>query len=93
MDHAISRWAGELQCLNHAAMFGTETVHVRQVGCYDPHEFLAAIGGIIPIFAYHALLDREFSVYRRLKRIFDYVENTRLTFANIALHRPSVPFK
>jgi dTDP-glucose 4,6-dehydratase len=33
-DYAITKWAGELQCINHATMFGTETVRVRPVGCY-----------------------------------------------------------
>jgi dTDP-glucose 4,6-dehydratase len=32
-DYAITKWAGELQCLNHAAMFGVEVVRVRPVGC------------------------------------------------------------
>ena len=82
-DYAISKWAGELQCLNHAEMFGTETVRVRPVGCYGPHEYYSRYRGVIPIFVYHALQGREFTVYRGHKRIFDYVEDTCRTFANI----------
>ena len=82
-DYAISKWAGELQCLNHAAMFGTEIVRVRPVGCYGPHEYYSSYRGVIPIFVYHALMDRKFVVYRGHKRIFDYVEDTCRTFANI----------
>jgi len=37
-DYAITKWAGELQCLNDAHMFGIEVVRVRPVGCYGPHE-------------------------------------------------------
>lgn len=37
-DYAMSKWVGELQCLNSATMFGTETVRVRPVNCYGPHE-------------------------------------------------------
>jgi dTDP-glucose 4,6-dehydratase len=37
-DYAISKWAGELMCLNSENMFGTETVRVRPVNCYGPHE-------------------------------------------------------
>jgi dTDP-glucose 4,6-dehydratase len=82
-DYAITKWAGELQCLNHAAMFGTETVRVRPVGCYGPHEYYSPYRGVIPIFVYHALMNKEFTVYRGHKRIFDYVEDTCRTFANI----------
>src|SRR3990172_3738170 len=82
-DYAISKWAGELQCLNHAAMFGSETVRVRPVGCYGPHEYYSPYRGVIPIFVYSALNGSKFTVYRGHKRIFDYVEDTCRTFANI----------
>ena len=82
-DYAISKWAGELQCLNNAAMFGTETVRVRPVGCYGPHEFYSRYRGVITIFVYHSLKGLKFTVYRGHKRIFDYVEDTCKTFANI----------
>jgi dTDP-glucose 4,6-dehydratase len=82
-DYAISKWAGELQCLNHAKMFGTETVRVRPVGCYGPHEYYSRYRGVIPIFVYHALMGKHFIVYRGHRRIFDYVEDTCRTFANI----------
>jgi len=82
-DYAISKWAGELQCLNHAAMFGTATVRVRPVGCYGPHEYYSPYRGVIPIMVYHCLMGRPFPVYRGHKRIFDYVEDTCWTFANI----------
>lgn len=82
-DYAISKWAGELQCLNHAAMFGTETVRVRPVGCYGPHEYYSRYRGVIPIFVYSALMGQKFTVHRGHKRIFDYVDDTCRTFANI----------
>src|SRR5438093_9175739 len=37
-DYAISKWAGELMCVNSAEQFGTETVRIRPVDCYDPGE-------------------------------------------------------
>jgi dTDP-glucose 4,6-dehydratase len=82
-DYAISKWAGELQCLNHAEMFGVEIVRVRPVNCYGPHEYYSRYRGVIPIFVYHALMGHKFNVYRGHKRIFDYVEDTCRTFANI----------
>jgi len=83
-DYAISKWAGELQCLNHATMFGVEVVRVRPVGCYGPHEYYSRYRGVIPIFVHNALHGRSFAVHRGHKRIFDYVEDTCRTFANIA---------
>lgn len=82
-DYAISKWAGELQCLNHAAMFGVEVVRVRPVGCYGPHEYYSPYRGVIPIFVYCTLTGRKFTVHRGHTRIFDYVEDTCRTFANI----------
>lgn len=82
-DYAISKWAGELQCLNHASMFGVEVVRVRPVGCYGPHEYYSPYRGVIPIFVYHALHGLPFKVHRGHQRIFDYVEDTCRTFANI----------
>jgi dTDP-glucose 4,6-dehydratase len=82
-DYAISKWAGELQCLNSALMFGTETVRVRPVGCYGPHENYSPYRGVIPIFAYRALTGQRFTVHRGHKRVFDYVDDTCRTLANI----------
>lgn len=82
-DYALTKWVGELQCLNHAAMFGTETVRVRPVGCYGPHEYYSRYRGVIPIFVYHCLRGLPFPVYRGHKRIFDFVEDTCRTFSNI----------
>jgi dTDP-glucose 4,6-dehydratase len=82
-DYAITKWAGELQCLNAATMLGTQTVRVRPVGCYGPHEYYSSYRGVIPIMTYHCLKGMPFKVYRGHKRIFDYVEDTCRTFANI----------
>ncbi len=83
-DYAITKWAGELQCLNSASMFGTETVRVRPVGCYGPHEYYSPYRGVIPIFVYNCLHKKPFKVYVHHKRIFDYVQDTCRTFANVA---------
>jgi dTDP-glucose 4,6-dehydratase len=64
-------------------MFGIKAVRVRPVGCYGPHEYYSRYRGVIPIFVYHALKGISFTVYRGHKRIFDYVEDTCRTFANI----------
>ncbi|BAZ98416.1 NAD(P)-dependent oxidoreductase [Methanothermobacter sp. EMTCatA1] len=82
-DYAITKWAGELMCMNSAEMFGTETVRVRPVNCYGPHEKYSPYKGFIPIFIYHALHRKPYTVYKGHKRIIDYVEDSVRTFANI----------
>ncbi len=82
-DYAITKWAGELMCLNSAEQFGTETVRVRPVNCYGPGEHYTPYRGFIPKFIYLALHDQPYVVYKGHKRIIDYVEDTCRTFANI----------
>ncbi|MEL7669259.1 NAD(P)-dependent oxidoreductase [Methanobacterium sp.] len=82
-DYAITKWAGELMCMNSATMFNTETVRVRPVNCYGPHEQVHPYKGFIPLFIYHALFNKPYTVYKGHKRIIDYVEDTARTFANI----------
>ena len=82
-DYAMTKWVGELQVLNSADMFGTETVRVRPVNAYGPHEHYTPYRGVIPAFIYRALHDEPYTVYMGHKRIFDYVEDTCRTFANI----------
>jgi len=82
-DYAITKWAGELMCLNSADQFGTETVRVRPVNCYGPGEHYTPYRGFIPKFIYHALERKPYTVYKGHKRIIDYVEDSCRTFANI----------
>lgn len=82
-DYAMSKWVGELQVLNSANMFGTETVRVRPVNAYGPHEYYSPYRGVIPAFIYKALRDEPYVVYQGHKRIFDYIEDTCRTLANI----------
>ncbi len=82
-DYAISKWAGELMCMNAAAMYGTETVRVRPVNCYGPHEHYNPYRGFIPKFIYHALFNRPYVVYKGHKRVIDYVEDSCRTWANV----------
>jgi len=82
-DYAMTKWVGEMQVLNSADMFGTQTVRVRPVNAYGPHEHSSPYRGVIPMFIYRALHDMPYTVYKGHKRIFDYVEDTCRTFANI----------
>jgi dTDP-glucose 4,6-dehydratase len=82
-DYAISKWAGELMCMNSATMFNTETVRVRPVNCYGPQEHYTPYRGFIPKFIYSVLFNKPYSVYKGHKRIIDYVGDTVKTVANI----------
>ncbi|MFC2010285.1 NAD-dependent epimerase/dehydratase family protein [Chloroflexota bacterium] len=82
-DYAMTKWVGEMQVLNSADMFGTETVRVRPINAYGPHEHYSPYRGVIPNFIYKALHDQPYTVYMGHIRIFDYVEDTCRTFANI----------
>jgi len=82
-DYAMTKWVGELQVLNSHSMFGTETVRVRPVNAYGPHEHYSPYRGVIPMFIYKALHNEPYTVYMGHKRIFDYVQDTCRTFANI----------
>jgi dTDP-glucose 4,6-dehydratase len=82
-DYAMTKWVGEMQVLNSANMFGTETVRVRPVNAYGPHEHYSPYRGVIPMFIHKALHDEPYTVYLGHRRIFDYVEDTCRTFANI----------
>ena len=82
-DYAITKWAGELMCLNSSAMFGSKIVRVRPLNCYGPHEHFTPYRGFIPKFIYHALNNKPYTVYKGHKRIIDYVEDSCRTFANI----------
>ncbi|MFH1776623.1 MAG: NAD(P)-dependent oxidoreductase [Candidatus Omnitrophota bacterium] len=82
-DYAISKWVGELQVLNSAQMFKTETVRVRPLNCYGPGEYYTPYRGVVTLFAYRALMDLPYTVYMGHERIFDYIDDTCSTIANI----------
>jgi dTDP-glucose 4,6-dehydratase len=82
-DYAITKWAGELMCMNAAKMMDAEIVRVRPVNCYGPQEHYTPYRGFIPKFIYHALHNKPYTVYKGHKRIIDYVEDSCRTWANI----------
>ena len=82
-DYAMTKWVNEMQVLNSAAMEGTETVRVRPVNAYGPHEHYSRYRGVIPIFIYHGLKGLPYTVYLGHRRIFDYIKDTCITFANM----------
>jgi len=82
-DYAISKWVNELQIMNSARMFGTETVRVRLFNVYGPGEHYTPYRGWIPKFIYKALRDEPYTVYLGHKRTLEYVEDVCRALANI----------
>lgn len=82
-DYAIAKWVNELQIMNSAAMFGTETVRVRLFNVYGPGEHYTPYRGWIPKFIYKALHDEPYTVYLGHKRTLEYVKDICRTFANV----------
>jgi dTDP-glucose 4,6-dehydratase len=82
-DYAIAKWVNELQIMNSAAMFGTETVRVRLFNVYGVGEHYTPYRGFIPKFIYKALYDEPYTVYLGHKRTLEYVEDICRTLTNI----------
>jgi dTDP-glucose 4,6-dehydratase len=82
-DYAISKWVNELQILNSATMFKTETVRVRLFNLYGPGEHYTPYRGWVPKFIFKALHDEPYTVYLGHKRTLEYVEDVCRTLANI----------
>jgi len=82
-DYAIAKWVNELQIMNSAAMFGTETVRVRLFNVYGPGEHYTPYRGFIPKFIFKALRDVPYTVYLGHKRTLEYVEDICRALANI----------
>ena len=83
-DYALTKWVNEIQVLNAAAAAGTETVRVRLFNTYGPGEHYSPYRSAICVFAYRALHDLPYTVYRGHHRTSSYVTDTARTLANIA---------
>jgi dTDP-glucose 4,6-dehydratase len=82
-DYAISKWVNELQILNSAAMFNTESVRVRLFNVYGVGEHYTPYRGWIPKFIYKAMNNEPYTVYLGHKRTLEYVEDLCRALANI----------
>jgi dTDP-glucose 4,6-dehydratase len=83
-DYAMSKWVNEMQILNSASSFDTETVRVRLFNTYGPGEYYSDYRSVICLFVYRALHDIPYTVYTEHKRTSSYVDDTVRTLANIA---------
>jgi len=83
-DYAMSKWVNEMQVLNSAAQFGTQSVRVRLFNTYGPGEYYSPYRSVICLFSYRALHDIPYTVYRGHRRTSTYVTDMSRTLANIS---------
>ncbi len=83
-DYAISKWVNELQIMNSADRFGTETVRVRLFNTYGPGEPYSEYRSVVCQFIYRALHDLPYTVYLDHHRTSSYIDDTVRTLANIS---------
>lgn len=83
-DYAISKWANEMQIMNSAERFDTETVRVRLFNTYGPGEYFSEYRSVVCQFVYRALHDLPYTVYLDHHRTSSYIDDTVRTLANIS---------
>lgn len=83
-DYAMTKWVNEMQILNSAVKFGTETVRVRLFNTYGPGEYYSEYRSAICLFIYSALHSLPYIVYTKHTRTSSYIDDTVRTLANIA---------
>jgi dTDP-glucose 4,6-dehydratase len=81
-DYAITKWVNEMQIMNSADRFGTETVRVRLFNTYGPGEYYCEYRSVICQFVYRALHDLPYTVYLKHHRTSSYITDTVRTLAN-----------
>jgi len=82
-DYAVSKWVNELQVLNSAARFGTETVRVRLFNTYGPGEYYTPFRSVICVFIYCALHNLPYTVFLDHHRTSTYIDDCVRTLATI----------
>ncbi len=83
-DYAISKWVNEMQIMNSADQYGTETVRVRLFNTYGPGEYYSEYRSVICRFIYCALHDLPYTVYMNHRRTSTYIDDMVRTLANIS---------
>ncbi len=82
-DYAMSKWVNEMQVLNSAQQFNTESVRVRLFNTYGPGEPYSPYRSVICLFCYRALNDIPYTVYKGYKRTSTYISDMARTLGNI----------
>src|SRR5512140_2297530 len=83
-DYAMTKWVGEMQVMNSAAMHNTESVRVRLFNTCGPGEYYSPYRSVVCLFIYRALMGLPYKVYLNHHRTSSYVDDTVRTLANIS---------
>jgi len=82
-DYAMTKWVNEMQIMNSASQFNTESVRVRLFNTYGPGEYYSPYRSVVCRFIYHALMGLPYKVYLNHHRTSTYLGDTVFTLANI----------
>ena len=82
-DYAITKWVNEMQIINSANMFATESVRVRMFNTYGPGERYSPYRSVICIFGYRALHNMPYTAYLNHRRTSTYISDSVVTLGNI----------
>ena len=82
-DYAISKWVNELQILNSADRFGTQTVRIRLFNIYGPGEYYSDYRSVVCLFTYRALHGIPYTVFTEHHRTYCYIDDAVRTIAAI----------
>ena len=82
-DYAMSKWVNEMQVLNSATQFNTQSVRVRLFNTYGPGEYYSPYRSVICLFCYRILHDIPITVYSGYKRTSTFITDMARTLATI----------
>jgi len=82
-DYAMSKWVNEMQVMNSATQYGTESVRLRLFNTYGPGEPYSPYRSVICLFCYRALHNIPYTVYKGYKRTSTYITDMATTISNI----------
>ena len=83
-DYAMTKWVGEMQILNSAQAFQTETVRVRLFNLYGPGEPYSTYRSALCRFIYSALHGLPYTVYASHTRSWLFIDDAISALRNIA---------
>jgi len=83
-DYAMTKWVGEMQIVNSALQYQTETVRVRLFNLYGPGEPYSTYRSALCRFVYSALQGLPYTVYANHTRSWLYVDDAVNAIVTIA---------
>jgi len=82
-DYATTKWVNEVQIMNFEKRFQSPIVRLRFFNAYGPGEHYHKYRSVVCLFAYRALHDLPYTVYRNYHRVFMYIDDFIPTLANV----------